>query len=177
MTPASTLIEDVAVARKILVTNAGVVGFVPAATIDCWPVLIRLGRALHAVAGSPLGLVRAARVWSADDKNPRAPILDGSFEARELKDAAGLAELVVQRAPTLHDAAANLATVVARAGAGFGHLLLDQGGFLPDVPEVLEIPHAFVSAAVAGRTRERELRALVELLPTSRHLGTLLLDR
>ena len=36
---------------------------------------------------------------------------------------------------------------------------------------------AFVSVALAGATRDRELLATVELLPTARHLGTLLLEQ
>jgi hypothetical protein len=170
-------IEDVAIARKVLITNAGIVAFVPVATtFETWPVLVRLGRALHAVAGSTLGLVRAPALWSPETGPPQAPALDGSFEAREVPGSNGLQELVVQPATTLHDAASNLTQVVGRASGGYGHLLLDLGGFLPEVREILELPDAFVSAAVAGRTRERELRALVELLPTSRHLGTLLID-
>ncbi len=170
--------EDVAVARKILITNAAVVAFVPvSAAVATWPVLLRLGRALHKVAGSRLGLVRAHDLWSPSEAQPQAPTLDGNFEVREVEGSNGLAELVVPAATTWHDAATNLGRVVDRARAGFGHLLLDLTGFLPEVREVLEVPDAFVSAAVAGRTRERELSALVELLPTSRHLGTLLLDR
>jgi hypothetical protein len=170
-------IEDVAIARKLLVTNAGLVAFVPVASpLDTWPVLVRLGRALHAVSGSALGLIRAQVLWSPETGPPQAPVLDGSFDVREVKGSNGLQELVVQPATTLHDASANLAQVAGKASGGFGHLLLDLSGFLPEVREVLQLPDAFVSAAVAGRTRERELRALVELLPTSRHLGTLLID-
>jgi hypothetical protein len=170
-------IEDVAIARKVLLTNAGLVAFVPVtADFDSWPVLVRLGRALHAVAGTGLGLVRAQALWSPERDRGQAPALDGSFEVREVPGSNGLHELVVQRATTLHDACTNLAQVAGKASGGFGRLLLDLSGFLPEVREVLQLPDAFVSAVVAGRTRERDLRALVELLPTSRHLGTLLID-
>lgn len=176
--PETPSIEDVAVARKILITNAGVVAFVPVApSLRSWPVLLRLARALHAVGGSSLGVIRAPTLPGESGEPPAAYHLDGRFEVRDVQGSNGLQELVVPPSPTLHDAAANLARVVGKAGGGYGHLLLDLSGFLPDAREVLEVPDAFVSAAVAGRTRERELRALVELLPTSRHLGTLLLDR
>jgi hypothetical protein len=167
----------VAVARKILLTNAAVVGFLLAGPgVDGWPVLLRLGRALRAVAASSLGLVRAQVIGQPGEGRQFAP-LDGSFEERPLPDEHQLTELVVPPAPTVHDAAPNLGRVVARATSVYAHLLVDLSGFLPEAREVLEVPDAFVSAAVAGRTRERELRALVDLLPTSRHLGTLLLDR
>jgi hypothetical protein len=170
-------LEDVAVARKILITNAAVLAFVPVGSgVETWPVMVRLGRALHTVAGSTLGLVRAPDLWVPGGDGGQAPVLDGSFQVREVEGSNGLSELVIPAATTLHEACNNLARVAEKASGGFGHLLIDLAGFLPEVREVLEFPDAFVSAAVAGRTRERELRAVVELLPTSRHLGTLLLD-
>jgi hypothetical protein len=176
--------EDVAVARKILIANAGIVGFVCAgggARVATWPVLVRLGRALHAVAASPLGIIRSPAPWSDERTSREAPTSEGSFELREIAVPAevgrGLTELVLQPCPGRHEAAANLALAAEKARSQFPHLLVDLSAYLPDAREVLDFPDAFVSAAVAGRTRESELRALVESLPTSRHLGTLLLDR
>jgi hypothetical protein len=177
--------EDVAVARKILIASASVVALVFArsgsAELVSWPVLLRLGRALHAVAGNAPGIIRAPLPWSAERTSGAAWASDGSFELYALASpegaGTGLTELVLPPAPTPHEAAANLARAVGKARDRFPHLLLDLSPYLPETREVLDLPDAFVSAAMAGRTRERELRALVESLPTSRHLGTLLLDR
>jgi hypothetical protein len=168
----------VAVGRKILVANAGTVGFVPApSALDTWPILLRLGRALYAVSGSPLGLIRSPKLALEQGQPSRGPAPEtGNFEVRDLTSDTGLSEVVLPPSVSFHEAAATLAQVAPRASSRFGHLLVDLAGFLPDAREVLEVPDAFVSAAIAGQTREHTLRALVELLPTSRHLGTLLLD-
>jgi hypothetical protein len=173
--PPST--EDVAVARKILVANAGIVAFVPASsTFDTWPVVLRLGRALHAVSGSPLGLIRSPKM-ALEKGRPKGPAPEaGDFQVQEIASETGLSEVVLPPVMSYHEAAANLAQTAPKVGGRFGHLLIDLAGFLPDAREVLDVPDALVSAAIAGHTRETALRALVELLPTSRHLGTLLLD-
>ena len=167
--------EDVAIARKILVANAATVAFVPVASaLDTWPVLVRLARAVYTVSNAPLGLIRSPRPVERGARE--RPVDEGAFDVREVPGEAALSEVVPAPVRSFHEAAANLAPVVSRVRPRFGHLLVDLSGFLPDAREVLEVPDAFVSAAFAGRTREEELRALVELLPTSRHLGTLLLD-
>ncbi len=169
-------IEDVAVARKILVANAATVAFVPVvSTLDTWPVVVRLARALHAVSGSPLGLIRAPRPGRRDKGGERSADA-ADFQVRDIDGENALSEVVPAPVRSFHEAAADLAQLVPRARGRFGHLLIDLAGFLPDAREALEVPDAVVSAAIAGYTREAELRALVEILPTSRHLGTLLLD-
>ena len=174
--PPST--EDVAVARKILVANAGTVAFVPAPSpLDAWPVLVRLGRALHAVSGSPLGLIRSPKMQLERGARAKGAAPEGGdFQVRDIEGENALSEVVLPPAISFHEAAATLAQVAPKASGRFGHLLVDLAGFLPDAREVLEVPDVFVSAAIAGQTRETALRELVELLPTSRHLGTLLLD-
>ena len=86
-TPPPPPIEDVAVARKILIANAGIVGFVCAtggARVATWPVLVRLGRALYAVASSPLGIIRSPPPWSGERSSRGAPGSEGSFELRDI---------------------------------------------------------------------------------------------
>lgn len=169
--------EDVAIARKIVVDNAGSIAIVPAAPLkdETWPVVLRLGRALRLLATRPVGLVRGApREWasSSAEGGERGP---NTYRLKEI-EGFEVVELVLPPAVSLGEAAANLGAAMRQATGNFGHLLIDFDGYLPDVREVLELPDLFVSAAAAGRTRERDLRALVDLLPTSRHLGTLLLD-
>jgi hypothetical protein len=169
--------EDVAIARKIVANNAASIAIVPAKPLhdETWPVLLRLGRALRLLASRPVGLVRGApREWANGGADP----VERGPNAYRLKEVEGfeVVELVLPASGSLGEAAANLGAALRQATGNFGHLLIDYDGYLPDVREVLELPDLFVSAAAAGRTRERDLRALVDLLPTSRHLGTLLLD-
>ena len=167
--------EDVAIARKILVDNAGVIGIFPAPPLTgkAWPVVVRLGRALRMLASKPVGLLRGP----ADAQVPGDRVVPSgaAYRLRELDDWQ-LIELMLPRAVSLGEAAENLERAVREAGGNFSHLVVDLDGYLPDVREVLELPDAFVSVALAGGTRERDLIATVELLPTSRHLGTLLVD-
>src|SRR4029453_337720 len=168
--PPST--EDVAVARKILVANAGTVAFVPVpGPLDAWPVLVRLGRALHAVSGSPLGLIRSPKMELERGRAKGARPEGGDLQVRDIEGENALSEVVLPPVISFHEAATTLAQIAPKASGRFGHLLVDLAGFLPDARGVLEVPDVFVSAAVAGQTREPALRALVELLPTSRHLG------
>ena len=173
----SPIAEDVAIARKIVADNAGSIAIVPALPLadETWPVVLRLGRALRLLSTRPIGLVRGAPrelINGGADAAERGP---NAYRLREV-DGFEVVELLLPGAGSLAEAAANLAAAVRQATGNFGHLLIDLDGYLPDVREVLELPDLFVSAALAGRTRERDLRARVDLLPTSRHLGTLLLD-
>jgi hypothetical protein len=169
--PPSPPAEDVAIARKILTDNAGVIGLHPAPPLAgaLWPVAVRLGRALRLLVGKPIGIVRAPRLDAGGGP------MDVAYRLHEIDDWQ-LVELKLPGARGLGEAAANLERAVRAAAGNFSHLLLDLDGFLPDVHEVLSLPDAFVSVALAGATRERDLRAAVELLPTKRHLGTLLVD-
>jgi hypothetical protein len=165
----------VAIARKIVADNAAIIALVPAPPLEggkTWPVVVRLGRALRMLSTRPIGLVRGAVTEFPQQ------VEEGGPNAYRLKEVAGfeVVELVLPPAVSLGQAAENLSAAVRQASGNFAHLLLDLDGYLPDVREVLELPDLFVSAALAGRTREKELRAVVDLLPTARHLGTLLLD-
>lgn len=167
--------EDVAIARKILVDNAGVIGLLSAPPLEGrgWPVVVRLGQALRLLASKPIGLIRSP--GEVDVPGDREVPLGAAYRLRELDDWQ-LVELMLPRALGLGEAAENLQRAAREAAGKVAHLVVDLDGYLPAVPEVLELPDTFVSLALAGKTRERDLVATVELLPTSRHLGTLLLD-
>ncbi len=170
--------EDVAIARKILADNAGVIGALPAPPLlgrpgGLWPVLVRLGRALRLLVGKPIGLVRAPRPHDGATGQVGTP--EAPYHLRELDDWS-LVELVLPPARGLGEAAAHLERALRAAASNFNHVILDLDGYVPDVPEVLSLTDAFVSVALAGETRDRELLATVELLPTARHLGTLLVE-
>lgn len=171
--------EDVAIARKILLDNAGVIGLYPAPPLAgrLWPIQVRLGRALRMLVAKPIGLIRGPHGGPPGDPASPAPAPDATVPYR-LKEIDGfhLVELVLPAALGLGEAAAHLDRATRAAAGNFGHVLLDLDGYLPDVPETREIPDAFISVALAGATRERDLLATVELLPTARHLGTLLVD-
>jgi hypothetical protein len=171
--------EDVAIARKVLVDNAGVIGLAPAAPLfgRNWPVVLRLGRALRVLATAPVGLVRAPGDDGGEEPGDREVPADSPYRLRELDDW-NLVELILPRAPGLAEAARNLERAVRDSGGKFAHLVIDFDGYLPEVPvrEVLDLPDAFVSAAARGLTRQRDLLTVVGLLPASRHLGTLLVD-
>jgi hypothetical protein len=167
--------EDVAIARKILADNAGVIGAFPAPPLRgrhgaMWPVLVRLGRALRLLVDRPIGVVRAPQPSEAPQPAAEAP-----YRLKELDDWK-LVELILPPARGLGEAAAHLEQALRAAAGNFAHVIVDLDGYVPDVPEVLPLTDAFISVALAGATRDRELLATVELLPTSRHLGTLLLE-
>jgi hypothetical protein len=171
--------EDVAIARKILADNAGVIGAFPAPPLrgrpgGMWPVLVRLGRALRLLVGRPIGVIRAPQQRISEGGQP-APA-EMPYRLRELDDWQ-LVELVLPPARGLGEAAGHLEQALRAATGNFAHVIVDLDGYVPDVPEVLSLTDAFVSVALAGATRDRELLATVELLPTARHLGTLLLEQ
>jgi hypothetical protein len=170
--------EDVAIARKILAENAGVIGLQPAPPLTgrSWPVLVRLGRALRLLVGKPIGLIRAPQPrYDEAGTGGSTGSSEAPYRLRELDDWQ-LVELVLPPSQGLGQAAEQLARAVRAAVGNVSHLVLDLDGYLPDVPEVRELPDAFVSIALAGATRERDLLAAVQLLPNDRHLGTLLVD-
>jgi hypothetical protein len=179
--PAPLPAEDVALARKVLVGNAAIIALCPAPPLagHTWPVLERLGRALRLLATAPVGLVRAQAGLDGQDVGPptEAETMppDHAYRLRELDDW-NLVELILPRAQSLGEAAHNLELAVKQSGGKFAHLIIDFDRYLPDVRELAELPDAFVSVASAGRTRQRDLKAMVELLPASRHLGTLLVE-
>jgi hypothetical protein len=171
--------EDVAIARKILAENAGVIGAFPAPPLRgregvTWPVLVRLGRALRLLVGKPIGVVRAPQQRPSAGGPPAAA--EAPYRLRELDDWQ-LVELILPPARGLGEAAEHLERALRAAAGNFAHVIVDLDGYVPDVPEVLPLTDAFVSIALAGGTRDRELLATVELLPTARHLGTLLLEQ
>jgi len=171
--------EDVGIARKILADNATVIGAFPAPPLRgrpgaVWPVQLRLGRALRLLVGKPIGLVRAPLQRPSAGAQP--PIPEAPYRLREL-DGWNLVELVLPAARGLGEAAEHLERALRAAAGNVAHLIVDLDGYVPDVPEVLPLADAFVSIALAGETRDRDLLATVELLPTARHLGTLLLER
>jgi hypothetical protein len=171
--------EDVAIARKILAENAGVIGAFPAPPLRgrqgvTWPVLVRLGRALRLLVGKPIGLVRAPQQRPSAGAPPATA--EAPYRLRELDDWQ-LVELILPPSRGLGEAAEHLERALRAAVGNFAHVIVDLDGYVPDVPEVLPLTDAFVSVALAGGTRDRELLATVELLPTARHLGTLLLEQ
>ena len=168
---------DVAVARKLVADSAVVIALVPVdREIASWPLLQRLARALHLVGRDNLALVRPADV----DRAPRAANLlpSGGEPCRvvALDAGAAICELVLPAALGLAESAANLQRALAHVRGRFSHVLVAFDGYIPDVREAMELPEAFVTAAQTGITRETDLTAMVQLLPPSRHLGTLLLD-
>ena len=171
--------EDVAIARKILADNAGVIGAFPAPPLrgrpgGMWPVLVRLGRALRLLVGRPIGLIRAPH--PNPDQAVRPATAEAPYRLKELDDWQ-LVELILPPARGLGEAAGHLEQALRAAAGNVAHVILDLDGYVPDVPEVLSMTDAFVSVALAGATRDRDLLATVELLPTARHLGTLLLEQ
>ena len=172
--------EDVAIARKILADNAGVIGAFAAPPLRgrqgaVWPVLVRLGRALRLLVGKPIGVVRAPRQHPSEGGQPPAAT-EAPYRLREVDDWQ-LVELILPPARGLGEAAEHLERALRAAAGNFAHVIIDLDGYVPDVPEVLQLTDAFVSVALAGATRDRDLLATVELLPTARHLGTLLLEQ
>lgn len=171
--------EDVAIARKLLTANPAVIALVPIGTGgEGFPVMVRLAQALRALTQGPLGLLRAPPDSGDETANPAstsAPEATAAYEVRPLDELADAAELVLPPALSLGESAAFLARALREASGRYAHIFVDLDGYYPHVREVLDLPDAFVTAARAGRTRERELVDVVENLPTSRHLGTLLL--
>jgi hypothetical protein len=177
MSPAA----DVAVGRKMVAGNAGVIAVVP---IDreipsvpfSWPLMLRLSRALQLVGRDNLALVRAPAL---DEPPPPDQILPPAGEPCRvvaLDPGAAICELVMPSALGLAESAANLRRALAHVRGRFSHVLVAFDGYIPDVREAIELPDAFVTAARTGFTRETDLAAMVGRLPSSRHLGTLLVD-
>jgi hypothetical protein len=171
--------EDVALARKVLAGNAGVIALCPTPPLAGrnWPVVVRLGRALRLIATAPVGLVRCPGDAAVRDSTDREVPADQAYRLRELDDW-NLVELILPRAPGLAEAARGLEKAVNDSRGKFAHLVIDYDVYVPEVPvsEVLDLPDAFVTAAARGLTRQRDLLAVVGLLPASRHLGTLLVE-
>jgi hypothetical protein len=161
--------EDVALARRMLQRPAGVIGFVTAGDgVDAWHVLPRLAAALAVLSPGRYALVRPPAIAAAPGAS-RAP-----YRTHMLTPA--LDELVLPACESLTCALGPLATAVEAARLLYAHILVDVGGFLPDAPEVLDLPDVVISVAAAGVTRERELVRMIGLLPADRHVGTLLID-
>jgi hypothetical protein len=161
--------EDVALARRMLQKPAGVIGFVAAGEgVDAWHVLPRLAAALAVLSPGRYALVRPPAIEAAP-----TPIR-GPYRIHLLTPAVD--ELVLPACESLACALGPLAAAIEAARMPYAHILVDVGGFLPDAPEVLELPDVVVSVAAAGVTRERELVGMMGLLPADRHVGTLLID-
>jgi len=163
--------EDVAIARKMLADNTAVIALCPAGGVDTWPVALRIGRAVEALGHGSLVLVRAIGSGTAQPREGEPP-----FSTRPLPEDPGLVELTLPLADHPSQRTTNLNRALPLARGRFAHLLVDLAGCMEHLREVVDLFDGFVSVVAAGRTRERELVTLVELLPTSRHLGTLLVD-
>jgi hypothetical protein len=163
--------EDVALVRRILQQPAGCVAFVPGgAGVEVWHTLPRLAAALRVMSPGRYAVVRLPAI--DEDVSPRHE--PPRFQTRPL--GAELDELLLPVADSVVRAVAPLATVMEHARVKYAHILVDASGFLPDAPEVLELADAVVSVVAAGVTRESELLELVAMLPSDRHVGTLLLE-
>lgn len=179
MSPPPPPLPDVAAARRILETNAKMIALVPVdRAVETWPLLLRLGQALNFLGHSSLALVRGP----APDQAPRAaeagarPGPGDAFRILDLDGTGNLVELILPPAVGLLESLGHLERAVGRSSGLFSHFLAGFESYIPDIPEALELPDAFVTAARAGRTKETDLVELVRLLPPSRHLGTLLLE-
>jgi hypothetical protein len=161
--------EDVALARRILQRPAGVMGFVAAGDgVDAWHVLPRLAAALGRLSPGRYALLRPPAI-------EEAPARAGApFRTRGLTPT--LDELLLPACESVACALGPLATAIEAARVRYAHILVDVGAFLPDAPEVLELPDVLISVAAAGVTRERDLLRMVRLLPSDRHVGTLLVE-
>ncbi len=171
--------SDVAVARKLIAGDAAVIAVVPAdKTVETWPILVRLARALRLCTNGPFALVRAPALDAAPRTDGAQPKEGEAFAtiAVDIAPQGEIAELVLPLALGLAESARHLARALRHAAPRFPHVLVAFEGYVPDVQEALALPDAFVSAASAGRTRESDLAASVRFLPPSRHLGTLLID-
>jgi hypothetical protein len=161
--------EDVALARRMLQRPAGVIGFVAVGDgVDAWHVLPRLAAALGALSPGRYALMRPPAI----EETPAAA--GPPFRIRGLAPA--LDELLLPACESLACALAPLSTAIEVARVRYAHILIDVGGFVPDAPEVLELPDVVVSVVAAGVTRERDLLRMVRLLPSDRHVGTLLVE-
>ncbi len=168
---------DVAVARKILEGNAVVIAVVPAGgEVDTWPLLVRLARAMRFMGRGSVALVRSPDLEAPPRAGGGRAGPGDAFRILDLTSDGGLAELVLPPAIGLAESAGHLTRALERASGMYAHVLLGFGGYIPDVREALQVPDAFVTAARAGHTKEVDLSALVQQLPPSRHLGTLLVD-
>jgi hypothetical protein len=166
----ATRAEDVALARRLLQRPAGLVAFIPAGDdLEVWHVLPRLAAAMRVLSPGDFALVRVPAFH--EDARPPGPTL---LRTRAL--GPGLDELLMPRTDGPVRAVAPLAGMIEQARLRYAHILLDASGFLPDAPEVLDLPDAVVSVAAAGLTRERDLLDLVAMLPSDRHVGTLLVE-
>jgi hypothetical protein len=168
---------DVAVARKLLEDNATTIAVVPAGTqVETWPILVRLAQAIRFMGRGRVALVRGPDVEAPPRPEEGQPGPGDAFRILELATDGGLAELILPPALALGEAVAHLERALERARGQYAHVLLGFDHYVPDVREALLVPDVFVTAARTGHTRESDLAALVQHLPPSRHLGTLLVD-
>jgi hypothetical protein len=166
--------EDAALARRILLRPAGVVAFVPAplgAGVDVWHLLPRLAAALAVLSPGRMALVQAPALAEILD---RPGDDDPAPQVRAV--APELDVLVLPESDSVVRSVAPLGRAFESARLRYAHILLDAAGFLPDAPEVLDLADAIVSVATAGVTKERELVEVVQMLPSDRHVGTLLVE-
>jgi hypothetical protein len=168
---------DVAVTRKMLEGNATIIAVVPAgAQVESWPLLLRLAQAIQLLRRGRIALVRGPDLEAPARTELGRPGPGEVFRILDLDADGSLAELILPPAVGLAESANHLERALERARGLYAHVLLGYEGYIPDVHEALQIPDVFVSAARAGHTRETDLAALVQQLPPSRHLGTLLVD-
>jgi hypothetical protein len=147
---------------------------VPASTgVNIGAPALRLAGALRALSPHPVGVYRAPGIRPAGQRTTIAP---GGHSYAMLERAPGLYEVFLPSSDHPFRAAERLAAAVEQGRERFSRSLLDLTGYLPDAPEVLAVADAFVSVAASGHTRGRELLRAIEHLPTSRHLGVLLVD-
>jgi hypothetical protein len=168
---------DVAVARKLLENNAATIAVVPASPqVESWPLLVRLAHAIILLGRGRIALVRGPDLEGPPREDLGRPGPGELFRILDLVPDGHLSELILPPAVGLAESAHHLEHALDRARGLYAHVLLGFDGYVPDVREALALPDVFVSAARAGHTRETDLAALVQQLPPSRHLGTLLVD-
>jgi hypothetical protein len=167
------------VARLIAHKNLAVIGFVPADDNVATPaVLIHLGLALVELSGATVAVV---------DANVRYPALaslsvgrgpdhsDSVFSTRWLRGS--LALLSPSRVERPGDVVPQLLRLLGESADLFKHVLVDLTGFelVGEHAAAAAQMHAVVVVARAHRSREQELLALANSMPSDRFLGVMLI--
>jgi hypothetical protein len=168
---------DIAVARKLVAGNATVIAVVPIdQRVETWPLMLRLARGLQLAGRDNLAVVRGPAVDQPPPPEQQLPSAGEPCRVVAFDPSAAICELVMPPALGLAESAANLRRSLAHVRGRFSHVLVGFDGYIPDVHEAMELPDAFVTVARTGFTRETDLAEMVRRLPSSRHLGTLLVD-
>ena len=163
--------ESTAVARRLAIADAHVIGFLPAterAAIVLSPFLKEWAARMTNFVTGEIGIIESWGSWNGQ----------AGGDVRAHPDRPGVISLVPPACSDAATAIPALEDTVSRHREGCSRILVDLGRYAPpgQLPGTVDIVDGVVFAVLAGRTRRSRLVRLLEHLDARKKLGAILIE-